>query len=530
MKAEWFKHITLLMVILLGISIVYGRVRHAYFCSYDDHIELHRAAFEDSREPSRVFTTPHFASMYRPVNRAVNLATYWIGDGSPTFFRTRNVAFHLVNVILVYVLGWLLFRSIYVSGIAATVFGFHPFSNQAVIGAVMTNTMAHTEFLVAVVMFIIAVRSRLWPLWLTGSLVFGWLGLMTFESSIVVFGLMAVYLVVCVIVPGKQFVGRRFIAVFLLMSGVLLSCYLLLRSLFVPKDLAQASSFAASLTTIVKNLLMYSFALVSPLDPVLAHEWLETPLPSEIQMSNSEAIFFGSLVLIVFSIFAVAVGQWIRRKCLTIDWADVIFLLSGILAPLLPVLVFRSHPSETYLYLSVAFYAVLLSYGVVGVIVPALATRSKAIVIVTVLLVTAFFGAATWVRNGRVAECGKTARRILQSLPRDLLKSGAWTISFANIPGEKVTNRYGFYGFRGIDTIGHGPGAKIGISSAVQLAYQNEYLRGDALEWNEFVSRCRNNLPERHLCVLVHSDGRIESLDANLAPLTSRVATDLDTH
>ena len=159
--------------------------------------------------------------------------------------------------------------------------------------------------------------------------------------------------------------------------------------------------------------------------------------------------------------------QWLGSNLFLrqhIDWRAVLFLLSGMGLPLFPVLLFQSHPSETYLYLSIAFYALLVSYGLV-LIMPLLIPERRGIRITMIVLAAGLSCAATWVRNDRVVRCADTARRILYGLPAEL-RNGPWTVSFANVPADTVTRRYGFYGFRGIDTIGHGSSANSAVTSA----------------------------------------------------------------
>ena len=72
--------IALLAVLTVPSILLYARVTGAFFCSYDDFYEVHRAAFEDARDPARIFTTAHFGSQrYRPLNRASNDLTYRLG-------------------------------------------------------------------------------------------------------------------------------------------------------------------------------------------------------------------------------------------------------------------------------------------------------------------------------------------------------------------------------------------------------------------------------------------------------------------
>ncbi len=180
MALNLWRHLLLVLVICLAVAVLYANVTRAYFCAYDDFIEVHRAAFEDSQQPSRVFTTSHFNSYkYRPLNRLVVLLTYWAGGPNPLFFRIRNLAFHLINVALVYTLSWALFQSMPISALGALFFAVHPMVNQSVIGAAWTNTIAHTAFLLSLWMFTIALRSERWVPWLVGALISGYLSLMT---------------------------------------------------------------------------------------------------------------------------------------------------------------------------------------------------------------------------------------------------------------------------------------------------------------------------------------------------------------
>jgi hypothetical protein len=416
--------------------------------------------------------------------------------------------FHLLNVILVYVLGWLLFRSSLVSGVGAAVFGLHPLANQTIIGAVWPNTINHTGFLLALVLFVVSVQyTRSWALWLIAGLLSGWLSLLSYETAITVFGLMCVYMAAYFFIRRERLVGWQFIVVFVSVSGALLGTYFLLRRLIVPDGWLQVTANLPSFVTAMKNLAMYLVALLSPIDSVLGNEWLHTPLPSEMVINHPIVIVIGGFALLVA--FALSTILWFAKgNSRTVNWVAVVFLMSGILLPLLPVLVFQSHPSETYLYLSVAFYGLLVSYIVAGVVPANFGRRGLRTALSIVLVITGFFATATLVRNGRVYRCGETARQILSSLPQ--LKEGSWKISFANIAGEERTRRYGFYGFRGIDVIGGGRSDEWAITSALQLVYKNELLSGEIVQSGELIDKCRANLSPHHICLWVHSDGRVD--------------------
>ena len=520
-----WKHLILLIIIVVAVTVIYGNVTRAYFCAYDDFDNLHQTVFEDAYQPALIPITSHFNSYkYRPLHRLINLFTNFLADGDPAVFRIRNLVFHLLNAMLVYALGWLLFKSVSVSTAGALLFGLHPLANQSVIGAIWTNTVAHTGFLLALVMFIASTRAkRFWSLWLIGALISASLSLFTYDSEIVVFGLMCVYLVAHCFIRQERFIGWRFVFLFATLSGILLGSYFLLRRLFVPNGWIQVTANLPSTAVIGKNAAMYVLALLSPLDPVLADEWLGTPLPSEIVLDAFTVMTLVALALGFVLALAVFIWRWTKHHSLALrdtDWAAVMFLLCGIAAPLLPVLLFGSRPSETYVYLPVAFYSLLLSYTGARLLPAAWTPKSYAICASTVLLVVGLFSAGTWIRNERVVKCAETAHRILYGLP-DKLVDGAWTVAFANIRGEKSTRRYGFYGFRGIDTIGHDQGADRAITHALQLVYRNKSLSGTVVNAEELSSMCSPKSASRKICVLVHWDGRIETccLNSALAPV-----------
>jgi hypothetical protein len=263
---------------------------------------------------------------------------------------------------------------------------------------------------------------------------------------------------------------------------------------------------------------MYTFALLLPVDPVLANEWLRIPFPSEIELKISTVI---AMILLGFGIILMAafvIWKWRKTKVFsnqTINWTTILFLIGGIILPLLPVLLLSSHPSENYLYLSVAFYALLLSYILAKLLYASRTPRGRASIIATSLVLLGLFSVATWIRNERVIQCGDTAHRILYSLPSEQLTNGTWILSFANMAGEEISRRYGLYGFRGIDTIGaaaRGGRDNDAITSALQFVYKNELLTGEVVGAEELTAKCSSGLSTRHLCLWIHWDGQLEEL------------------
>ena len=162
-----------LALILLAVAGVYSRVTGAWYCGYDDFFEAHRAAFEDSQHPSRIFTTTHFATpKYRPLSRTLSFLAYTAGNGSPLAYRIRNLVFHLLGVGAVYGLVYALFSSIGVASAAALLFGLHPLMNQIEAAAAFTNTAGNAFLLLSLFAFVEAVRTKAHPIaYLSASLV-----------------------------------------------------------------------------------------------------------------------------------------------------------------------------------------------------------------------------------------------------------------------------------------------------------------------------------------------------------------------
>jgi hypothetical protein len=502
-------------VIAVLVAALYGRVSTAYFCSYDDFQETHRAAFEDTADPSRVVTTPHFGSYkYRPLNRGANLVTYWIGNGNPTVFRVRNLVFHLVNVALVYALGWLLFRSMAVAAIGALLFGIHPATNQTIIGAVHTNTMAHAAFLLAVVLAVAASQQdgRRRFTRLAAALGVTWIGLFVYESTIVAFAMVALPIALLSVDAVRRRSALLQTAAVAVGAVVLVGVYLLLRSAFVPQGYEQAARAVPSLFAMVRSAGMYGAALFSPIDVVLANAWLGLPLPSEIVMTGRLLLAVGGLGMVCLATAAVAAHRLGRRVAAVAaaEWMPWLLLAAGIALPLLPVIVFTGHPSETYLYVSVGFCALLVSRLMWGLTSASAAAGWRVPALACAALVAVLLGAATWVRNERVTQCGETAFRILSGVPPSVSDGGAWSVFLANLPSEERSRRYGFYGFRGTDTIGDGSLANDALEAALQLMYGNPLLVGKVIDARTAAADCLTDR-DRQICLGVRSDGTVES-------------------
>jgi len=500
------KHILILAAVLAVTSFVYAKLPTAYFCAYDDFLEVHRAAFEDTREPSRVFTTTHFESYkYRPLNRGLNLLTYWFRDGEASNFRTRNVLFHLLNVVLIYALALLLFQNRLVAGAAALLFGVHPLANHAVVGAVMTNSAAHSLLLLSILLFIISTRKQnlIRYLLLVLALLCGWLSLLTYEAAIVAYPLLFAYLGIQFFATRRWPVSWAYTIVLTLGCLVFSGLYYLIHSWYVPYSAKKA---VPSLAIMVKSTAMYAAGLLLPVDPVMANAWFGTPLPSDIEVSLGSPLI---RVLTVTGMLVVAALIWLvvkyrRDRLMSHEWPAQLFVAVCGIGVIAPLIIFTDKPSETYMYLLVAFAALLFASILVQLLGPRASRRGQIIFGVIVGALAVSYGTATWVRNGRVALCGETSGAIVNALQQDRFKNGFWYISLAPARGEPGSHRYGMYGWRGVDTIGY-----TAVESAVQLVNGNESLRARVLTPDALEANCRNAWDA---CYIVHDDGKLDEL------------------
>jgi hypothetical protein len=344
----------------------------------------------------------------------------------------------------------------------------------------------------------------------------GWISLLTYDPEVAVFLIMAGGIAVFFFTARGKNISIGYLSTFCAGTGILMAAYFVLRTLFVPRGWSQAAAVIPPATTVAKNLGMYAAALLTPIDPVLANTWFGTPLPSEIAAHHRFAIVLAGAALVsLFAVGAALVYLFRRYPALrgSFDWPAVAFLIGAIAAPWLPLLVFQPHPSETYLYVSVGFYALLLAYALERLSQVLAPGRSTVVYGAAVCALALTFSGATWTRNQRVISCANTAQRIFASLPSELASGGTWTVFFAAAPGEGESRPYGFYAYRGIYTIGDDDEA---ITKALQLRYRNTAITGRLLQPSESASGCPL-ARTRQLCLRVHADGRVESSKPQVA-------------
>ena len=481
--------------IVLAGATVFGPVTTAYFCGYDDFTETHRAAFEDSREPARIFTTTHWGtSKYRPLNRWLTYVCWLLGRGSALPLRVRNLFFHVVAALLIYAVALLATKDVALALGSGLLFVIHPLADQNVAAAIFTNTTSYALMLASFYLFQRSLQGKKLGL-LAASFFTLFVALFFYEAVIVALGMMVLYLLVWK-VRGQQ-VSTRYAATFGSGCAVVLLAYALVRHAIV-----SVSTPLVPFGQIAKNVVMYAAALINPVDTVLANSLLGTPLPPDIQISRQliAAVAAIGIFLFLVALLALRVPR-VRARLARLDWTLAGFLVLSIAAALAPFLAFAPHASETYLYLPAALFSILLCLILRGLL--SMKGYSAAVAVLALL-----FGAASWERNQRVSSCGAIARNIVSELPVAQWKQGDRHIRLQGEPS--ALRRYGIYGYEGLSTIDVGDPSAHAAQAAVQIATGNDRIQVDVVSPAEADRGC----PALEECFSISREGGVRPVSA----------------
>lgn len=488
------------LFVVFGLAIlIYIPALRSYYCGYDDFNEALRAR-EDLSSPAQMFTTSHFhTSKYRPLNRAFTALAYSLGKGAPVAFRIRNLGFHLAGAAAVYGIAFLILESAPAAFAASLLFALHPLANQSVVGATWTNTTAYALMFASFLLFVSSVNgSKAKPGRLAASLLLSGLALFTYEATLVVFALMAVYVTARAFWSDKPRPPMSFLGGGAVGTVAICGAFFLARSHF-----AEGQTGVSSLNFIVGNLVIYAGALALPVDPLLANSLFGFPLPSEL-LADPSLVWLAAVVgflgigsVLLFAVVNLIVSARSRGRRIHFDWR-IVFCLGAIAATLLPFLVFTEHASETYLYPGAAFVCVLIT--LLGRKFVPRKWQPAAVIIAAVM-----FGSATLARNERVLACGTTAARVLAGLPVNQLREGSQSVALSYYPDDYIPPHYGIYSYTGIGTID--PGGAGAATSALRLITRNPLITGEVVAAELMPRYCTGS----RLCFWVHSDGAVEA-------------------
>ena len=502
------KHVRFLLPVVLFTALLYWRIPSAYYCGFDDMLELHRMEFLDGKTLKTDFTVvPYESRKYRPLTLTLNRLTYELGNKSAVPFRTRNVLAHLGSICMVYGIAWLLFESIPVAALAALYFAIVPLVNQVVVGASWTVAQADFQYLLATFLFLYAVRKKSIK-WLALAMLSAWIAVLIYDATVTIVGVTFAYLLSWWIIGRKKVASPRFIAALVVMTLVIVGVFFSARALLFPPGHAQP----VQLRSVLVNAAIFASAPFMFFDPVLANDLFDTPLPSEVMHGGAplsvEWMAVTILPVVCFAILALYAAVYLRKRRASLEWPNLAFLLIVFGGCCVPYLSFTDHASETYMYLPMAFFSIFLSRLIIAALTDSaghLATRAAvAIAILLVLL----YGPATWNRNQRVARCGSIVRNIFTGLREQAAGRPLSRIVLAPVPDEPVSRPYGMYGYRGIEALGYGSYGYAGIRSGIAAYLKNNDLQVETRPPNELPHACPSNAPNE-LCAWVHADGRV---------------------
>src|SRR5262249_29690162 len=208
--------------------------------------------------------------------------------------------------------------------------------------AVMTNTMAYTAYFGAIVAYLAAIRRNggKSTRWMLLAILAGMIALYLYDPTIVMFGMVLFAMILHRLTHRSWPLEPRTRMLGTIAARIVLLSYALVRSLVVP---AGTPGFeTADVGTMIRNAGIYSLGLVNPMDMVLAHSWLGSPLPPEI-FQQLLLVFLGAVLCGGLAVFVGAlIIRWTRRSpqhAEALDPETIFFLLGGIFLPLVPVLV-----------------------------------------------------------------------------------------------------------------------------------------------------------------------------------------------
>ena len=475
-------HLAAIAVVAAFIVLLYAQVSGAWFCGYDDFNELHRAVFVDSRNPSTILTTTHFVGfMYRPVTSALQYAT-WSAFHSAAAFRVRNLIMHLISAAMLYGIVWLLLRSVSIAFGSALLFGIEPLSNETVVVAIWTNATAYALVFTALFFFLWALeragRNAPWRLQLAVAALCMLLALFTYEPTFAAFGVIAVFAIAWRArgLPVPRGFAIAACAVFC--SEALF--------FFAVRHLVLTSGAALNAPDVIlRNAAMYAAALLVPIDPVLSHALFGTPFPAETHAGGKVLLLGGCIATMVLATAVIALRRFhLGERFQRADRAAAVVFGLAIPLGVLPLLLYRTHPSESNLYLSTAFYAALLCVALRRL------CRTRVAYGVAVSLFALSFASGVAVRNEKVAACAAIAKSIVTELPEARWHQGKWSIRLAAPLGEPWSPPYALYNHTGLSTLEVSGTGTPGAQEALQLAAHNDEITAHIVPAASLLQHC----------------------------------------
>jgi hypothetical protein len=321
-------------------------------------------------------------------------------------------------------------------------------------------------------------RKRGWAPALAGSFAIMAICLFTYEPTIVVFGMMIVYLALCRGTAAP--VSRSFLRAFGLGLALDLAIFFGVRH-----AIHVASAPLLPISVIARSLFEYCVAVFLPVDPVLGNALFGVPLPVAglpPHVSQLYAPLAGAAVLLVA--LALGAARPVSARMAAVPWRVIAFCLISIPLSLVPIAFFREHVSEFNLYVPAALVALAVAIFVRQV------TRNHAAFAVVMGLLIAMYAAGDYLRNTRVIACAAIATKIVAEFPLSAWHSGYWHVRVATPAGDRLPLPFGIFNYAGIETIELPRSLIKGSQEAARLATGNDNIDIDIVPPAELAHGC----------------------------------------
>ncbi|NTW65181.1 MAG: tetratricopeptide repeat protein [Nitrospirae bacterium] len=192
--------ITMMFLALLTIA-VYGNSLVNKFVWDDEFIIVRDPAVRDPSGAAALLVSPDVVKpYYRPLNRMSYLLDYQLFGMRPAGFHAVNVLVHVLNVLLLYLLGLRLFPAAAPAALAAALFAVHPVNAEAVNFLSARNTLLSLFFVLSsMLVFHQGLTRGSWGRLVSSGLLW-FLGLLSKEPAAVAIAVLAV---MAFTVPGR---------------------------------------------------------------------------------------------------------------------------------------------------------------------------------------------------------------------------------------------------------------------------------------------------------------------------------------
>jgi len=140
----YYNYIIPLLIIIASLIIYNPSLDYEILDGWDDMEYLNDPSVQD-QNLAEVFLNFHLG-MYQPLSVSTIAINYNSGELSPKAYHATNLFFHIINILLVWMLLFKLTKKKLIAGIGAFLFAFHPINVEPVVWISARSTLLVTAF------------------------------------------------------------------------------------------------------------------------------------------------------------------------------------------------------------------------------------------------------------------------------------------------------------------------------------------------------------------------------------------------